>query len=174
MVKKAIDKLKLKLFGNDGPPVQVPVDDDYVVIGEEYSSEEVNDRGYVENVIKNPPAPEPLKEITDKNKIKIEIKEKPEVESKPKIKIVKEKIPPKLLTARIKAPDDFDNLKKIIEHDVVIINLEDIPIEAIIKEFSDFKKYLETMDYTLGKIDESVIIAVKSGIKLDRYSKNAE
>jgi hypothetical protein len=173
MVKKAIDKLKLKLFGNDEPPVQIPVDEDYVVVGEEYSSNVVERVEYgEEDIVKDSQKSKLLNEKEILNKNKMDIKEEYVAEPKPEIKVIKEEITPKLLTARINAPEDFNNLKKIIEHDIIIINLEDIPVEAIIKEFSDFRKYLEIMDYNLGKIDENVIIAVKSGIKLDKYSSS--
>ncbi|WP_292460986.1 hypothetical protein [Methanothermococcus sp.] len=159
-----LKKIKKAIFGNDEPPVQVPVqDDEYIIIGEEPSAYEIKED-------KEIPLPEPKAEP------KIEL-EKPEDKTniekpKPEVKIITKKIMPKILTTRIKSPEDFKNLKTIIEHDVIIINLEDVPVEAIEKEFLDFKKYLETLNYKLGKVDENVILAIKSGINIDKYTSN--
>ncbi len=156
---KMIKKLKRSIFGNDEPPVQVPVDDEYIIVGEEHQSYEITEDGEL-------PTPKTQK-FGDKEKEKDNKKDTKE-ESKPQLKIITKKVMPKLLTIRIKSPDDFDNIKKIVEHDLLIITI-DVPPEAIVKEFLDFKGYLETMNYNLGKVEENVILAYKSGINIDKY-----
>ena len=155
---KMIKKLKRSIFGNDKPPVQVPVveDEEYIVVGEEPTAYEIKK----DDVIPIPKPEEPEK--------KDHKEEKKEKEDKPQLKIITKKITPKLLTIRIKSPDDFDNIKKIVEHDLLVITI-DVPPEAILKEFLDFKGYLETMNYNLGKVEENVILAYKSEITIDRY-----
>ena len=154
-------KIKKAIFGNDEPPVQVPVqEDEYTIIGEEATAYEIKDNEEI-------PISGAKSEIENEARDSVE-------EARPEVKVITKKIMPKLLTARVKSPDDFENLKKLVEHDMIIINLEDVPVEAIVKEFSDFKKYLETLDYNLGKVDENVILAVKSGIDIDRYTSNIE
>jgi hypothetical protein len=117
---------------------------------------------------------EPVATATPEPEKKDNKEEKKEKEDKPQLKIITKKIMPKLLTIRIKSPDDFDNIKKLVEHDLLIITI-DVPPEAILKEFLDFKGYLETMNYNLGKVEENVILAYKAGINIDRYPlKTAE
>jgi len=158
---KMIKKLKRSIFGNDKPPVQVPVDDEeYIVVGEEHAPYEIK-----EDIKTSIPKTE---EFEKKEGKKEEKKEKEKEESKPQIKIITKKITPKILTIRIKTPDDFDSIKEIVEHDLLVIII-DVPPEAIVKEFLDFKGYLETMNYNLGKVEENVILAYKSGITIDRY-----
>ena len=154
---KMIKKLKRSIFGNDKPPVQVPIaeDEEYIVVGEEPTAYEIKED-------KEIPIPKPEPEKKDNKE------EKKEKEDKPQLKIITKKITPKLLTIRIKSPDDFDNIKKIVEHDLLVITI-DVPPEAILKEFLDFKGYLETMNYNLGKVEENVILAYKSEITIDRY-----
>ena len=154
---KMIKKLKRSIFGSDKPPVQVPIgDEEYIVVGEEPTAYEIK---------KDKAIPIPKPEEPEKKDHKEEKKEK---EDKPQLKIITKKITPKLLTIRIKSPDDFDNIKKIVEHDLLVITI-DVPPEAILKEFLDFKGYLETMNYNLGKVEENVILAYKSEITIDRY-----
>jgi hypothetical protein len=156
-----IKKLKRSIFGNDKPPVQVPIEDEeYIVVGEEPAAYEIKDNNKI-------PIPKTM-EFENTGDKKKEKKEKEKEESKPQLKIITKKIMPKMLTIRIKSPDDFDNIKKLVEHDLIVITI-DVPPEAIVKEFLDFKGYLETMNYNLGKVEENVIIAYKSGIIIDRY-----
>jgi len=137
-------KIKRIFVGNKELPAQVPVhEEEYVVIGQAYPAYEIKES-------KEIPLP----------------KEKPSDE---KVKVVKHKIYPRVLTTRIKSPEDFEHIKNIVEHDVLIINLEEVPIEAIVKEFNDFKKYLETLDYNLGRVGENTILAIKSDVELDKY-----
>ncbi len=171
MVKKIMDKLKSKLTGNkDKPPVQIPVEDEeYVVIGEKYKEYDLEEEDEIEedktpeiinnkiiepnfNEIKKPTIEEKVVEVEEQI---IEIPEKPEI--------------PKLLVIKINRPEDFNLSKSCIEHEIVLINLENIPIETIAKEFSDFKGYMETMDYKVGKINEYTIIGVKNNINIDKY-----
>lgn len=141
-------KIKRIFVGNKDLPTQIPVhEEEYVVIGEEYSAYE----------------------IKDSEEIPLPKKESLEEESEEKVKVITKKIMPRMLTTRIKSPDDFENIKKIVEHDLIIINLEEVPIEAIEKEFIDFKRYLETLGYNLGRIGENIVLAVKSDVDIDRY-----
>lgn len=167
---KMIKKLKRSIFGNDKPPVQVPVDDEeYIVVGEEHTPYEIK-----ENSKTSIPKTEEFEKKDYKKEDKKEKeKEKEKEESKPQIKIITKKITPKILTIRIKTPDDFDSIKEIVEHDLLVITI-DVPPEAIVKEFLDFKGYLETMNYNLGKVEENVILAYKSDITIDRYPPKNE
>jgi hypothetical protein len=141
-------KIKRIFVGNKDLPAQVPVhEEEYVVIGEEYSAYE----------------------IKDSEEIPLPKNESPEEEATENVKVITKKIMPRILTTRIKSPDDFENIKEIVEHDLIIINLEEIPVEAIEKEFIDFKRYLETLGYSLGRIGENIILAVKSDVDIDRY-----
>jgi hypothetical protein len=169
-----IKKIKRSIFGNDKPPVQVPVDDEeYILVGEEPSAYEIREDGEVPLTTskfgKKSNEQDDDNEKTDNKKSK----EKNKDESKPQLKIITKKIMPKLLTIRLKSPDDFDNIKNIVEHDLIIITI-DVPPEAIVKEFLDFKGYLETMNYSLGKIEENVILAYKKDITIDRYPLKSE
>ena len=92
-----------------------------------------------------------------------------EEEVKTETKVVIQKILPKVLTVRMKSPHEFETLKKIIDHDVIIINHEDIALEAFEKIFLDFKRYMETLNYSLWKVDDNVILIVRSDIDIDRY-----
>ncbi|AEH07482.1 hypothetical protein [Methanothermococcus okinawensis] len=164
-IKKAIG------IGNDKPPVQIPVEEDeYIVIGDEPAAYELKDD-------KEIPLQKHDKELNmDFKEPQLNLEKSKDIStsstenSKPEVKIITKKIMPKILTTRVKSPEDFENLKTIVEHDIIIINLEDVPVEAIEKEFLDFKKYLETLNYNLGKIDENVILAIKSGINIDKYT----
>ncbi|WP_459201371.1 hypothetical protein [Methanococcus sp. CF] len=136
-------KIKRIFVGNKELPTQVPVqDEEYVVIGQEYSAYEIKESEKI-----------PITQDTSENKVQV----------------IKHKIYPRVLTTRIKSPQDFEYIKKIVEHDVIVINLEEVPIEAIIKEFNDFKKYLETLDYSLGRVGENTILAIKSDVDVDKY-----
>ena len=136
-------KIKRIFVGNKELPTQVPVqDEEYVVIGQEYSAYEIKESEKI-----------PIQEDTSENKVQV----------------IKHKISPRVLTTRIKSPQDFEYIKNIVEHDVILINLEEVPIEAIIKEFNDFKKYLETLDYSLGRVGENTILAIKSDVEMDKY-----
>ncbi|AEK20555.1 hypothetical protein [Methanococcus maripaludis] len=136
-------KIKRIFVGNKELPTQVPVqDEEYVVIGQEYSAYEIKESEKI-----------PIQEDTSENKVQV----------------IKHKIYPRVLTTRIKSPQDFEYIKNIVEHDVILINLEEVPIEAIIKEFNDFKKYLETLDYSLGRVGENTILAIKSDVEMDKY-----
>jgi len=136
-------KIKRIFVGNKELPTQVPVhEEEYVVIGQEYSAYEIKESEKI-----------PITQETSDNK--------PQV--------IKHKIYPRVLTTRIKSPEDFEHIKNIVEHDVIVINLEEVPIEAIIKEFNDFKKYLETLDYSLGRVGENTILAIKSDVEVDKY-----
>jgi len=136
-------KIKRIFVGNKELPTQVPVqDEEYVVIGQKYSAYEIKESEKI-----------PIQEDTSENKVQV----------------IKHKIYPRVLTTRIKSPQDFEYIKNIVEHDVILINLEEVPIEAIIKEFNDFKKYLETLDYSLGRVGENTILAIKSDVEMDKY-----
>ena len=136
-------KIKRIFVGNKELPTQVPVhEEEYVVIGQEYSAYEIKESEKI-----------PITQETSENKVQV----------------IKHKIYPRVLTTRIKSPEDFEYIKNIVEHDVILINLEEVPIEAIIKEFNDFKKYLETLDYSLGRVGENTILAIKSDVEVDKY-----
>ncbi|ABO34359.1 hypothetical protein [Methanococcus maripaludis] len=136
-------KIKRIFVGNKELPTQVPVhEEEYVVIGQEYSAYEIKESEKI-----------PITQETSENKVQV----------------IKHKIYPRVLTTRIKSPEDFEYIKNIVEHDVIVINLEEVPIEAIIKEFNDFKKYLETLDYSLGRVGENTILAIKSDVEVDKY-----
>jgi len=169
-VSEMLKKLKRAIFGNDEPPTPVPIEDGkYVVIGEEASAYEIKGDKEI-----------PLPESKIVSKLKVKRREplldeeeteeiKKEEEEKTESKVVIQKILPKVLTVRMKSPHDFENLKKIIDHDVIIINHEEITLEAFEKEFLDFKKYMETLNYSLWKVDDNVILIVRSDVDIDRY-----
>ncbi len=146
VIKKIIKKIK----GNkDIPkPVEVPEEEEYIVIGEEkpaYILEE--DKEELQNV-----EAENIKEVEVKEVVKIE------------------KIYPKLYVVRIKHPLDFENIKdKIPEYDVIIVNLEEVPFESIIKELNEFRDYMNVLKYKLGFIAENVLLAYKDDVVLDKY-----
>ncbi|AEF95615.1 hypothetical protein [Methanotorris igneus] len=145
-------KIKRIFVGNKELPQQIPIkEEEYVIIGEDA----------------------PAYEIVGSEQIPLtEEKEKEEDREKIEEKVIEKviKIPPKILTIRIKTPEDFINVREMIEHDIVIVNLEEIPVEGVIKDFLDFKKYLETLGYKLGRVGEYVILAVKDNVNIDRYS----
>ncbi|EHP88576.1 hypothetical protein [Methanotorris formicicus] len=144
-----LKKIKRIFVGNKELPQQIPIkEDDYIVIGEEV----------------------PAYEIVGSEQIPLTEKKEDDGDIEEKVieKVIK--IPPKILTVRIKTPEDFIRVREIIEHDIVIVNLEEIPVEGIIKDFLDFKKYLETLGYKLGRAGEYVILAVKDNVEIDRYS----
>ncbi|WP_456372483.1 hypothetical protein [Methanocaldococcus sp.] len=143
VIKKILKKIK----GNkDLPtPVEVPEEEEYIVIGEEKPSYILEEKESQE----------------EKDKIK-------EVEVKEVVKI--EKIYPKLYVIRIKHPLDFENIKdKIPEYDVIIVNLEEVPFESIIKELNEFRDYMNVLNYKLGFIAENVLLAYKDDVVLDKY-----
>ncbi|WP_456416531.1 hypothetical protein [Methanocaldococcus sp.] len=143
VIKKILKKIK----GNkDLPtPVEVPEEEEYIVIGEEKPSYILEEKESQE----------------EKDKIK-------EVEVKEVVKI--EKIYPKLYVVRIKHPLDFENIKdKIPEYDVIIVNLEEVPFESIIKELNEFRDYMNVLNYKLGFIAENVLLAYKDDVVLDKY-----
>ncbi|HID47352.1 MAG TPA: hypothetical protein EYP47_01425 [Methanococcaceae archaeon] len=165
-----LKRLKRFILGNDDPPKQLPIKEEYVVIGEEASAYEIKGDEEI---------PLPESKIVSKLKLKrreppLDGEDKPEgeiikKEEKSESKVVIQKILPKILTVRMKSPHDFENLKKIIDHDVIIINHEDISLEAFEKEFLDFKKYVETLNYSLWRVDDNVILIVRSDVDIDRY-----
>ncbi|WP_456374247.1 hypothetical protein [Methanocaldococcus sp.] len=143
VIKKILKKIK----GNkDLPtPVEVPEEEEYIVIGEEKPSYILEEKESQE----------------EKDKIK-------EVEVKEVVKI--EKIYPKLYVIRIKHPLDFENIKdKIPEYDVIIVNLEEVPFESIIKKLNEFRDYMNVLNYKLGFIAENVLLAYKDDVVLDKY-----
>ncbi|WP_423792162.1 hypothetical protein ACPB8Q_05395 [Methanocaldococcus indicus] len=97
-------------------------------------------------------------------------------EEKPK-EIIKEvvkevKIPPKIYVVRIKHPLDFEEIKrKVDKYNIILINLEEAPEEAIAKELIDFKDYMVILGYKLGFIAENVILAYKDA-EIDKYVSN--
>ncbi|ENN96818.1 hypothetical protein J422_00175 [Methanocaldococcus villosus KIN24-T80] len=95
-----------------------------------------------------------------------------EEEKKEEVKeIIKiEKILPKLFVVRIKHPLDFREIKgQIPDYDVIIINFEEVPEEAIIKEITDFKSYLDTINYRYGLVSENVLLCFRNDVELDKY-----
>jgi len=145
-----LKKIKRIFVGNKELPQQIPIkEEDYVVIGEE------------------PPA----YEIIGSEQIPL-TEEKGEDEEKTEERVIEKvvKIIPRIFTIRIRTPEDFINVREMIEHDIIIVNLEEIPVEGVMKDFLDFKKYLETLGYRLGRVGEYVILAVKDSVEIDRYS----
>ena len=170
-VAEMLKKLKRAIFGNDEPPTQLPIKEEYIVIGEEASAYEIKEGEEI---------PLPESKIVSKLKVRrrepivegedtTEEEKDKEEEVKTETKVVIQKILPKVLTVRMKSPHEFETLKKIIDHDVIIINHEDIALEAFEKIFLDFKRYMETLNYSLWKVDDNVILIVRSDIDIDRY-----
>ncbi len=171
-------KLK-KLFGGKQPPRQIPIEEEYVVIKgsdeppaymvKEDESVPMYDREE-KNIIRKEKKKISLEEkesddFKDLSDIKKELeKEKEET----KIKIIHKKIMPKLLTIRINKPNDFIDVRNMVEHDVIII-IVDLPLDAIVQDFLEFKRFLETMSYKLGKIDEHIFLAYKVDVELSKY-----
>jgi SepF-like predicted cell division protein (DUF552 family) len=145
VIKKIIKKIR----GNkDLPtPVEVP-DEEYIVIGEEKPAY-----------------------ILDEEPEVLEPKESKEEEVKEVEAVVKvEKILPKLYVVRIKHPLDFENIKdKIPEYDVVIVNIEEVPFESILKELNEFRDYMNVLNYKLGLVAENVLLAYRDDVMLDKY-----
>lgn len=170
-VAEMLKRLKRVIFGNDEPPKQLPIkDDEYIIVGEEASAYEIKGDEEI---------PLPESKIVSKLKVKrreplldeenISEGNEKEGDMKSETKVVVQKILPKILTVRMKSPHEFETLKKIIDHDVIIINHEEITLEAFEKIFLDFKKYMETLNYSLWKVDDNVILIVRSDIDIDRY-----
>ena len=173
-------KLKRVIFGNDDPPKQLPINEDYIVIGEEASAYEI--KGNEEIPIPESNIVSKIKKIErkkhgsideDKDKIAGEYDEGKDDNAKSDVKIITQKIVPKLLTVRMKSPHELENLKKIIEHDVIIINYEEISLDAFEKIFLDFKRYMETLNYSLWMVDDNVILIVKSEVDIDKYKSES-
>ena len=165
-----LKRLKRVFFGNDKPPTPVPVEDqEYTIVGEEISAYEIKEGEKI-----------PLPESTIVSKVKIKKREsqldsedrdveEEKKEGNRKTTKVIQKILPTILTVRIKSPHDFENLKKIVDHDVIIINHEEITLEVFEKEFLDFKRYLETLNYSLWRVDDNVILIARTDVDIDRY-----
>jgi len=172
-------KIKRVIFGNDDPPNQLPIEDDYVVIGEEASAYEIKGNEKIpipeSNIVSKIKKIERKKhDLIDEYKEKIVGESDKGIgDSESQVKIVTQKIVPKLLTARLKSPHEFENLKNIIDHDVIIINYEEIALEAFEKIFLDFKRYMETLNYSLWMVDDNVILIVKSEVDIDRYKSES-
>ncbi|CAB3287143.1 conserved protein of unknown function [Methanocaldococcus lauensis] len=147
VIKKIIKKIR----GNkDLPtPIEVPEEEEYIVIGEEKPA-------YILEEEKK----EELQNVETENIKEVEVKE-----------VVKiEKILPKLYVVRIKHPLDFEKIKdNIPEYDVIIVNLEEVPFESIIKELNEFRDYMNVLNYRLGFIAENVLLAYKDDVILDKY-----
>ena len=177
-ITMVMKKLK-KLFGGKQPPRQIPIEEEYVVIKgsdeppaymvKEDESVPMYDREE-KNIIRKEKKKISLEEkesddFKDLSDIKKELeKEKEET----KIKIIHKKIMPKLLTIRINKPNDFIDVRNMVEHDVIII-IVDLPLDAIVQDFLEFKRFLETMSYKLGKIDEHIFLAYKVDVELSKY-----
>ncbi|MBP2172172.1 hypothetical protein [Methanococcus voltae] len=157
-------KIKRIFVGNKELPAQVPIkEEEYVIYGDKNK----------ELATKSEEIPKQAMIVSEE--VKTEIPETVTVPEE-KIKIVTEKINPKMIIARIKSPEDFEYLKDRLNreiYDVFIINLEEVPIEAIIKQFSDFRKYLETLGYNLGGLSENIILAYRDEVDLDKYVSDA-
>ncbi|MBP2143062.1 hypothetical protein J2127_000203 [Methanococcus voltae] len=157
-------KIKRIFVGNKELPAQVPIkEEEYVIYGDQKK----------ELATKSDEIPKQAMIVSDE--VKPEVQETVAVPEE-KIKIVTEKINPKMIIARIKSPEDFEYLKDRLNreiYDVFIINLEEVPIEAIIKQFSDFRKYLETLGYNLGGLSENIILAYRDEVDLDKYVSDA-
>jgi len=171
-VAEMLKRLKRVIFGNDETPKQLPIKDDiYVIIGEEASAYEIKGDEEIplpESKIVSKLKVKRREPIIDKEEINREENEE-ESDEKTESKVVVQKILPKVLTVRMKSPHEFETLKRIIDHDVIIINHEEITLEAFEKEFLDFKKYMETLNYSLWKVDDNVILIVRSDVDIDRY-----
>ena len=144
VIKKIIKKIR----GNkDLPkPVDVP-DEEYIVIGEE----------------------KPAYILEEEPEADIAIEDQQNSESVEQIVKV-EKILPKLYVVRIKHPLDFENIKdKIPEFDVVIVNVEEVPFESIIKEINEFRDYMNVLNYKLGFVSENVLLAYRDDVMLEKY-----
>ena len=170
-VAEMLKRLKRVIFGNDEPPKQLPIkEEECIVVGEEISAYEIKGDKEIplpeSNIVSKLKVKrrEPLldREDTDGEKDKKE-------EVKTESKVVIQKILPTILTVRMKSPHDFENLKKIIDHDVIIINHEEISLEAFEKEFLDFKRYMETLNYSLWRVDDNVILIARADVDIDRY-----
>ena len=150
VIKKIIKKIR----GNkDLPkPVDVP-DEEYIVLGEERTA-------YV------------LEDETETTSETSEYEEYDEIDAKKIVEeVVKvEKILPKLYVVRIKHPLDFDYIKeKIPEYDVIVVNIEEVPFESIVKELNEFRDYMDVLNYKLGFVAENVLLAYRDDVILDRY-----
>ena len=150
VIKKIIKKIR----GNkDLPkPVEVP-DDEYIVIGEERTAYIMED------------------ETEDKSESsEYEEADEPEVKEVVEEVVKVEKILPKLYVVRIKHPLDFDYIKeKIPEYDVIVINIEEVPFESIVKELNEFRDYMDVLNYKLGFVAENVLLAYRDDVILDKY-----
>ena len=152
-----IRKIIKKIRGNkDLPkPVEVP-DDEYIVIGEERTAYIMED----ETETKSESSEYEEFDETDAKKIVEEV-----------VKV--EKILPKLYVVRIKHPLDFDYIKeKIPEYDVIVVNIEEVPLESIVKELNEFRDYMEVLNYRLGFVAENVLLAYRDDVILDKYVSN--
>ncbi|HIQ32148.1 MAG TPA: hypothetical protein EYH55_01525 [Methanothermococcus okinawensis] len=156
-----LKRLKRFIFGNDEPPKQLPIKEEYYIVGEEASAYEIKGKEKI-----------PLQESKVVSKLKVRRREpllEDENENNGKDEKDVKKILPRVLTARLKSPHDFENLKKIIDHDVIIINHEEVSLEIFRKEFLDFKKYMETLNYYLWRVDDNVILIAHTDVDIDRY-----
>ncbi|ACV23954.1 hypothetical protein [Methanocaldococcus fervens] len=145
VIKKIIKKIR----GNkDLPtPVEVP-DDEYIVIGEEKTA-------YI---------------LENESETETDVESR---EEKEEVVVKVEKILPKLYVVRIKHPLDFENIKdNIPEYDAIIVNLEEVPFESIIKELNEFKDYMNVLNYKLGFVAENVLLAYRDDVVLDKYVSN--
>ena len=169
-VAEMLKKLKRIIFGNDEPPKPVPIkEEDYtIIVGKEALAYEIKEGEEI-----------PLEGSTIVSKVKTKRREplldgedtggeNNNGEEKRATKVI-QKILPTILTVRMKSPHDLENLKKIVDHDVIIINNEEISLEAFEKEFIDFKKYMETLNYSLWKVDDNVMLIVRSDVDIDKY-----
>ena len=178
-----LNRLKRMVFKNDDPPEQLPIDEPgYEIVGKVASASEI--KGNKEIPLPESNIVSKIKKVNRKkhdlideynNKIigEKDVGNDDDDGVKSNVKVITQKILPKLLTARLKSPHEFENLKKIIDHDIIIINHEEIALEAFEKIFLDFKRYMETLDYSLWMVDDNVILIVKSEVDIDKYKSES-
>jgi len=160
-----LKRLKRFILGNDEPPKQLPIKEDYIIIDEKPSAYEI--RGDEEIPLHKSKIVSKLE--VEKRESLLDSEEDKNNSREKEGKVDIQKILPRVLTARLKSPHDFENLKKIIDHDVIIINHEEMSLEAFEKEFLDFKKYMETLNYSLWRVDDNVILIAHSDVNIDKY-----
>ncbi len=152
-----IDELKRffkKIAGNKKVPEPVPVPE-----MEEYEEISIT----------------PDTEKSESLLLKRKEEEKKEEEVKVEVKeVIKEvKIYPKMYIVRIKHPKDFDEIKRFLDnYDIIILNLEEAPMEAISKNIKDFIDYASILGFKLGLITETVMLAFKNEVEIDKYVSN--
>ncbi|MBW9222283.1 hypothetical protein KKP97_04460 [Methanothermococcus sp. SCGC AD-155-C09] len=177
-----LNRLKRMVFKNDDPPEQLPIDEPgYEIVGKVASASEIKGNKEIplpeSNIVsKIKKVSRKKHDLIDKYDDKIIIGENDvgkDDNIKSNVKVITQKILPKLLTARLKSPHEFENLKKIIDHDIIIINYEEIALEAFEKIFLDFKRYMETLNYSLWMVDDNVILIVKSEVDIDKYKSES-